>query len=103
MFWGLALVYFVPSIMAWARGHHNKGAITALNVLLGWTVLGWVVALVWALTRPGAVRVEAVGAAGAVAGAPTPETHVRCPECRELVLKEARVCKHCSCKLVPQG
>ena len=34
--------------------------------------------------------------------APTPETHVMCPDCRELVLKDARVCKHCGCKLVPQ-
>lgn len=33
--------------------------------------------------------------------APTPETHIRCPDCRELILKEARVCKHCGCKLVP--
>ena len=32
---------------------------------------------------------------------PTPETHVKCPDCRELVLREARVCKHCGCKLVP--
>jgi len=30
-------------------------------------------------------------------------THVRCPECKELVLNEARVCKHCGCKLIPQG
>ena len=29
-------------------------------------------------------------------------THVRCPECAELVLKEARKCKHCGCGLVPQ-
>ena len=35
-------------------------------------------------------------------GAPTPETHVRCPDCRELVLKDARKCKHCGCGLVPQ-
>ena len=34
--------------------------------------------------------------------APTPETHVRCPDCRELVLKDARVCNHCDCKLTPQ-
>ena len=34
--------------------------------------------------------------------APTPETHVRCPDCKELVLKEAKVCKHCGCKLIPQ-
>lgn len=34
--------------------------------------------------------------------APTPDSHVRCPDCKELVLKEARVCKHCGCKLIPQ-
>lgn len=33
---------------------------------------------------------------------PTPETHVKCPDCREFVIKEASVCKHCSCKLIPQ-
>jgi hypothetical protein len=34
--------------------------------------------------------------------APTPETHVKCPDCRELVLHDARKCKHCGCALVPQ-
>lgn len=33
---------------------------------------------------------------------PTPETHVKCPDCRELVLRDARKCKHCGCSLVPQ-
>ncbi len=33
---------------------------------------------------------------------PTPETHVHCPDCRELVPKETRVCEHCGCKLIPQ-
>jgi hypothetical protein len=36
-------------------------------------------------------------------GAPSPWTHVRCPDCKELVLKQARVCKHCGCRLVPGG
>ena len=34
--------------------------------------------------------------------APTPATHVKCPDCRELVLKDASVCKHCGCTLAPQ-
>jgi hypothetical protein len=34
--------------------------------------------------------------------APSPDTHVKCPDCREFVLKGASVCKHCRCKLVPQ-
>lgn len=35
-------------------------------------------------------------------GAPRPDTHVMCPDCKELILKDARVCKHCGCKLVPR-
>lgn len=33
---------------------------------------------------------------------PTPDTHVKCPDCREFVLIDASVCKYCKCKLVPQ-
>jgi hypothetical protein len=32
----------------------------------------------------------------------SPDTHVKCPDCRELVLKDARKCKHCGCSLIPQ-
>jgi hypothetical protein len=46
------LLYFVPSVVAFVRHHHNQWAIFALNLLLGWTLLGWVGALVWSLTRP---------------------------------------------------
>lgn len=37
------------------------------------------------------------------AGTPHPDTHVKCPDCKEFILKEANVCKHCGCKLVPQN
>jgi membrane protein implicated in regulation of membrane protease activity len=33
--------------------------------------------------------------------APSPETHVRCPDCRELVYQDAKKCKHCGILLVP--
>lgn len=33
---------------------------------------------------------------------PTTETHVKCPECAELVRREARKCKHCGSALAPQ-
>ena len=46
----LFLLYFVPTWIAGARNHHNQYAILALNLFLGWTFVGWVVALVWALT-----------------------------------------------------
>ena len=35
--------------------------------------------------------------------APRPDTHVRCPQCRELVRKDASLCKHCRCSLIPQS
>jgi Superinfection immunity protein len=47
---GILFVYFVPSIVATNREHHNTEAIIALNLFLGWTFLGWVISLVWALT-----------------------------------------------------
>lgn len=48
---GLLIVsYFLPSVIGFRRGHHNAAAILALNILLGWTFIGWVAALVWSLT-----------------------------------------------------
>ena len=46
----LFTLYFVPVLVADVRDHHNKMAIAVLNVCLGWTLLGWVGALVWACT-----------------------------------------------------
>lgn len=42
-------LYFLPALVAGKRFHKNINAIFALNLFLGWTVLGWVVSLVWAL------------------------------------------------------
>ena len=43
--------YFLPAIVAFYRGHHNKMAILVLNLLLGWTFLGWVAALIWSFMQ----------------------------------------------------
>jgi hypothetical protein len=45
-----ALVYFLPTVIALARGHHNGFAIFLTNLLLGWTLIGWVIALIWSVT-----------------------------------------------------
>lgn len=48
------LIYLLPSYVAVTRRAENTIAIAAVNVLLGWTVLGWLAALIWACTsRPG--------------------------------------------------
>ena len=44
----VGILYFVPSIVAFARKHEKAGWIFLLNLLAGWTLLGWGVALVLA-------------------------------------------------------
>jgi hypothetical protein len=44
-------VYFLPSIVAIARKRDNNGAIFALNILLGWSFVGWVISFVWAVSN----------------------------------------------------
>jgi len=42
------VMYFLPSIIALARSKRDLLAIFLLNLFLGWSVIGWIVALVWA-------------------------------------------------------
>ncbi|MBO5928224.1 MAG: superinfection immunity protein [Clostridia bacterium] len=48
---GCVLIYFLPSCIGWSRSHNNGTAIFILNLLLGWTILGWVCALIWSFTN----------------------------------------------------
>lgn len=49
--WGLAIaLYFLPWIVAHRRAHHQLMSIALLNLFLGWTLLGWVLALVWSVS-----------------------------------------------------
>jgi hypothetical protein len=46
----LIALYFVPAMVAARRGHPQMPAIGLLNIFLGWTLIGWVIALVWSAT-----------------------------------------------------
>lgn len=54
---GLAIIaavfalYFLPLIVAYCRDHPNTLGIAILNIMLGWTLIGWVVALIWAVLQ----------------------------------------------------
>lgn len=52
--WGCLIlsIYFIPSFVAAKRNHIQKKSILILNIFLGWTLIGWVVALVWACKNP---------------------------------------------------
>lgn len=43
-------VYFIPAIVAVSRGCRHSAGIFILDLFLGWTLIGWVGALVWAVS-----------------------------------------------------
>ena len=45
------LIYMSPTIIALINEKQNTPAIAVLNILLGWTLIGWVGALVWAMCK----------------------------------------------------
>ena len=49
IFGSMFVFYFLPSIVALARSKRDSAAILILNLLLGWTAIGWIIALVWSL------------------------------------------------------
>ena len=49
--WLVIYSYLFPWIVSLSRSHSNSLSIFALNLFLGWTLIGWVAALVWGLFR----------------------------------------------------
>ncbi|WP_342163078.1 superinfection immunity protein [Methylobacterium sp. SD21] len=71
-------IYFLPALLASQRKHPHFAGILALNLLLGWTFVGWAVALVWVYVKPSTGRGTKP-----------------CPRCAERVKDAALVCRHC--------
>ena len=80
-------LYFLPAILG--RNKRNAGAIVALNVLAGWTFLGWIIALVWALSteeQPTQVIVQQSGPFSAP---------LLCSVCGNYSAHDAKLCMLC--------
>lgn len=88
----VAAAYMLPTLIALLRGRRNIVAIAALNLLLGWLVIGWVVALIWALSSSETVVVGAAAANGAPL---TARNSKACPHCAERIQKAAKKCRYC--------
>jgi hypothetical protein len=53
----IVAIYMLPTLIAYGRDHPRRSMITLVNILFGWTLVGWLVVFVWALM--GEAEVEA--------------------------------------------
>lgn len=89
-------LYFAPGIVAATRSHPNRMPIFLLDLFLGWTLIGWVGALVWAYSG---TQAPASDAAPGLTLSDTKE----CPYCAEDIRRSAIKCRHCGSELEPIG
>lgn len=87
-FVGIIPAYFAPALIARHYKHPAQNGIALVNFFLGWTVIGWVAALIWAYTFP----------TSADAAAEPVDTRT-CPFCAEAIKPAAIKCKHCGSDL----
>ena len=80
----LILLYFLPTFIG--REKRDAAGIILLNLFLGWTVIGWVIALVWATTAEpyNPVRTVLVPAGGRF-----------CCQCGAFAYPDAHFCTAC--------
>jgi hypothetical protein len=106
-----ALLYVLPGIIAHSRHHPQAGAITLLVLFLGWTLIGWVVALVWAATSSSAVQTFVVNVTGTttdhgqrpppveVSSPPAAREIIFCAKCGKKREGTLNFCRHCGASL----
>ena len=79
------VVYFVPTFIVCKKKSKHAAAVAALNVLLGWTLIGWVGALIWAVAEPEMSPIQ---------------PKMKCPYCLNEINYGARICQFCHTRFV---
>lgn len=49
-------LFFLPTIWAYITKHPSKSSIFFINLFLGWTIIGWIIAVIWANTQKAETR-----------------------------------------------
>lgn len=90
IFWLLSLfLYFLPAFLA--RNKPNFTSILILNILAGWTFIGWIIALIWAISSDSHRSVAAPAKPSQPAAAPG----FFCTTCGQPCPAGARFCSSC--------
>jgi hypothetical protein len=79
-------LYMLPTIIAVARHKQNALTIGLINFFLGWSIIGWVLMLVWALSAD---------APAVVYAAPYMSAAGYCPHCGKLNPTSGQFCSNC--------
>jgi hypothetical protein len=48
MLMAIVLIYMLPTFVAFAREHPRRHDIAVVNILFGWTLIGWIAVFLWA-------------------------------------------------------
>jgi Superinfection immunity protein len=90
----ITFLYFLPTFLA--RERRNFAAIFVFNFFLGWTFIGWIIALVWACTAEPRMGVFIAGAPVPVYAAAGHLGGARfCSGCGALTQPDGRYCGVC--------
>ena len=91
-------LYFLPAFLA--RNKSNFTGVLVLNILAGWTFIGWIIALVWALSAEPQRQAAAPVPPAAMPPAPgAPFSTFFCSACGKPFVAGARFCSSCGAAL----
>jgi len=48
MLMAIVLLYMLPTLIAFGREHPRRQDLAVVNILLGWTLIGWIAVFLWA-------------------------------------------------------
>jgi hypothetical protein len=91
--------YYCAHCKSYSPYARNKGSGWIEMILYLFYIIPGVIYSIW--RRSGNAKVCPVCKQASLISSDS-NTHVKCPDCAELVLREAKKCKHCDCVLVPQ-
>ena len=97
----IVILYFLPALIAARREKNSATGIFVLNLFLGWTFIGWVVALIWSFANDDpkgvSLAVSSTKSYEVVSGSAL-ESRV-CTQCKSVHEQGAEFCLHCGTKL----